>query len=93
MKSRSGYVLVNVLILIAILTSIQLMLYRHYAQQKQSLTMLKNEFISQAMIDLQAGADDPVVSFNTGKVIVNDKGLQVQLNNGYKYISRGNLVP
>ena len=91
MKLRNGYVLVTVLLLVALMSGLQLVLYKQHQQQKESYTLLQNELTAQTMLNLQ---QEPVnQKFNVGLVSVSDGHATVQLNNNYKYISENSANP
>lgn len=85
MKTR-GYVLVNVLILVGLLTATQVILYQHYSQQRQVYSSLQNELVCKTMVNLSDGASDAI--FNTGTVNKSaDNKVTARLHNNYEYIS------
>lgn len=85
MIKQPAYALLSVLIVMGLVTTIDLIRYRQYSQQRQIYTRLQNELVCQTMVSL-ADKSKPSDIFNTGTVKIDTSGLsKVELKNGFVY--------
>lgn len=85
MKKHSAYALLSVLIVMAVVTTVELYSYQQYSQQRQIYTKLQNELLCQTMLNLKSEKIS-INKFNTGVVTLDDaKQAEVRLTNGFVY--------
>ncbi|BAP86010.1 hypothetical protein LOOC260_115000 [Paucilactobacillus hokkaidonensis JCM 18461] len=86
MNKQPGYALLSVLIVMFLVTTIDLLRYQQYSQQRQIYTKLQNELLCQTMTNLGSNKPNSANHFNTGVVRVNEQGqAEVKLSSGFTY--------
>ncbi|CUS26527.1 Putative competence protein [Paucilactobacillus oligofermentans DSM 15707 = LMG 22743] len=79
---KTGYVLINVLIVMALITSYEVYRYNQCYRERRMYTNLQNKLLCDVMLNL-ANNQQKTIRFNTGIVNFDDEKVLVKLNNGF----------
>lgn len=79
---KAGYVLINVLIVMALITSYEVYRYNQCCRERRMYTNLQNKLLCDVMLNL-ANNQQKTMSFNTGTVNFDEEKVLVKLNNGF----------
>lgn len=82
MMKKAGYALVNVLIVMALVTSYEIYRYEQCRQERRMYTDLQNKLLCDVMSNM-AGNSHEKIKFNTGTVDFNAPKAPIKLNNGF----------